>query len=277
MDPVDLTIDDLPVDLLPIVLSNISFSYLASNPLRASEHKIHVAARADQHLLDDLLKNPYDSIRHGINHIIPTSASMLSHREHSMVAPDAYDATKHVQKTLKEEEEEAHMKRHSKTMLTFIRSAQPRGIESARAKVMEKAGKFQKAATKIQAFCRSKLAQAKHKQRLVEGGGLKHFSMELPQGKIVAIVGPPTSGKATILRLLANQIFPNVDEFSEESVHEFESKHGYRPAFHLVPPHLRVVQVSETPMVSQHVCSSVPLLKKHLPTLARISPTHAQC
>ena len=38
--------------------------------------------------------------------------------------------------------------------------------------------------------------------------GVDNISVELTQGKLVAIVGPPSMGKATILRLLAGQLFP---------------------------------------------------------------------
>ena len=63
--------------------------------------------------------------------------------------------------------------------------------------------------------------------------GLKNMNLEFSQGKLVAMKGPPAEGKATVLRLLAQSIFPtNVDD-----------------ALVFTPPHLRCVQVQENPKI----------------------------
>ena len=69
-------------------------------------------------------------------------------------------------------------------------------------------------------------------------GELHGVEFQLEQGKMVAVVGAPSQGKATILRLLAGQIFPNLSVQAGGSVPQL-----------FVPPHLRVIQIQENPMV----------------------------
>ena len=66
---------------------------------------------------------------------------------------------------------------------------------------------------------------------------IRDLNFEIPQGKLVAIVGPKSEGKATLLRLLAGSIFPRNEE----------SKLMLSSVF--VPPHLRIVQVHENPTI----------------------------
>merc|ERR1719424_715274 len=58
---------------------------------------------------------------------------------------------------------------------------------------------------------------------------LKNVSISVPQGHMVAIVGPHNSGKSTLLNLFSNILIPT-------SGHIF------------VPSHLRVVHVSREPL-----------------------------
>lgn len=63
--------------------------------------------------------------------------------------------------------------------------------------------------------------------------GLRNLNCDFSQGKLVAMKGPPAEGKATVLRLLAQSIFPtNVED-----------------ALVFTPPHLRCVQVQENPKI----------------------------
>lgn len=62
---------------------------------------------------------------------------------------------------------------------------------------------------------------------------LNDMNLEFAQGKMVAMKGPPGQGKATVLRLLANHVFPvNIGK-----------------ALVFTPPHLRCVQVQEDPLI----------------------------
>ena len=76
---------------------------------------------------------------------------------------------------------------------------------------------------------------------LARGDGLQGVSMEIEQGKMVSIVGPPSQGKATIMRLIAGQIFPRVQLDASNPVN------GKCTLF--VPPHLRIVQIAENPII----------------------------
>lgn len=59
---------------------------------------------------------------------------------------------------------------------------------------------------------------------------LQHISVVIPQGSLVAVVGPHGHGKATFLRLLAGQLLPQKGEV-------------------FIATHLRVLQVHQDPMV----------------------------
>jgi ABC-type multidrug transport system fused ATPase/permease subunit len=69
-------------------------------------------------------------------------------------------------------------------------------------------------------------------------GDLHGVELELEQGKMVAVVGPPSQGKATILRLLAGQIFPDLSVQANRTAPQL-----------FVPPHLRIVQIQENPLI----------------------------
>ena len=66
---------------------------------------------------------------------------------------------------------------------------------------------------------------------------MRDLSLYVEQGQLIAVVGPKSEGKATLLRLLAGTIFP---KFNDE---EMASNMVF------VPPHLRVVQVHENPTI----------------------------
>mmetsp|Transcript_78569 Transcript_78569/g.217222 ORF Transcript_78569/g.217222 Transcript_78569/m.217222 type:complete len:685 (+) Transcript_78569:2-2056(+) len=71
------------------------------------------------------------------------------------------------------------------------------------------------------------------------GGGvpvLNKISFEIPQGKLVAVVGPPGSGKATFLQLLGDVLLPPLN-----------------PGVLHVPPHLRLLHVSMRPQFMSHM------------------------
>jgi len=54
---------------------------------------------------------------------------------------------------------------------------------------------------------------------------LQHYHMEIPQGKLVAMIGGAGHGKATFMKLLGGQLIPDKGDL-------------------LIPPHLRVLHVS---------------------------------
>ena len=64
---------------------------------------------------------------------------------------------------------------------------------------------------------------------------------EIEQGKVVTIIGAKSQGKATIMRLIAGEIFPTIETDAEHLIH------GRCTLF--VPPHLRIVQVTENPLI----------------------------
>lgn len=70
-------------------------------------------------------------------------------------------------------------------------------------------------------------------------GSFSGLTLEMEQGRMIAIVGPPSQGKGTILRLLSGQIFPNETSFGIAGTNSLL----------FVPPHLRVVQMQENPIV----------------------------
>ena len=86
---------------------------------------------------------------------------------------------------------------------------------------------------------RQKETKANHKS---EGKGVKGLALQIGQGKLVSIVGPPSQGKATIMRLLAGQVFPKLPPLGAVVDPKM------RPEL-FVPPHLRVVQIQENPLI----------------------------
>ena len=81
----------------------------------------------------------------------------------------------------------------------------------------------------------------KKRRSSISDTGLAGVRMKIDQGQMVSIVGPPSQGKATIMRLIAGQIFPSVKLDSTDPIN------GKCTLF--LPPHLRVVQVTENPMI----------------------------
>jgi len=76
----------------------------------------------------------------------------------------------------------------------------------------------------------------------VEGNRISGLNLQTSQGKLITIVGPPSQGKATMLRLLAGQIFPKMPLLGA-------TVDPATRAELFVPPHLRVVQIQENPMI----------------------------
>eukprot|EP00928_Gymnodinium_smaydae_P036970 TRINITY_DN25742_c0_g5_i2.p1 TRINITY_DN25742_c0_g5~~TRINITY_DN25742_c0_g5_i2.p1 ORF type:complete len:958 (+),score=133.43 TRINITY_DN25742_c0_g5_i2:84-2957(+) len=72
--------------------------------------------------------------------------------------------------------------------------------------------------------------------------GLNHCSAIFPQGGFYALVGPPSQGKGTILKLLGESLIPSLPGYQRAS-----TGGGYL----VVPPHLRVLHVSKTPTFIQ--------------------------
>ena len=68
---------------------------------------------------------------------------------------------------------------------------------------------------------------------------LRNMNIEIQQGKLVAIVGPKSGGKATVLRLIAGSVFPSQEEGGA----------SLTGSCVFVPPHLRVVEVHESPFI----------------------------
>mmetsp|Transcript_66321 Transcript_66321/g.149752 ORF Transcript_66321/g.149752 Transcript_66321/m.149752 type:complete len:329 (-) Transcript_66321:17-1003(-) len=77
----------------------------------------------------------------------------------------------------------------------------------------------------------------------LEEGTVEDLNARLEQGRVIAVVGDPSQGKATIMRLIAGQVFPtNLPKLGEDLKKADDSRL-------FVPPHLRVVQVQENPMI----------------------------
>ena len=78
-------------------------------------------------------------------------------------------------------------------------------------------------------------------KRNIKGGNsveqFRNINLDIKQGQLVAILGKPNQGKATMMRLIAGQVFPFMPPDSP----------GLSPVF--VPPHLRVVQIQENPFI----------------------------
>jgi len=226
-----LSPDDLPVDILPIELANVSFSYLMTNPLRVVPKETEKPEDAFS-LAFAALSAPPGSKKN--------AAVASSDQPRKVTAHDrSYDDA-------------------DKVFPPPLFQARPKGTAlpgDEAVKQSEELRREEKAATKVQTAYRTKKAFRHFKRRLVqEGGSLKNFSLHIPQGQIVALLGPPTSGKSTILRLLANQIFPNLNHLPEGPDENASDGPGSKqppelPMEYFVPPHLRVVQVSETPMI----------------------------
>jgi len=102
-----------------------------------------------------------------------------------------------------------------------------------------------KSATKVQSTVRMFINRRRFLHDLVaDGGNIRSWDMHFNQGDLVAIVGPPTQGKSTLMRLMAGHIFAKTP--TNSLINMFLTS-GLPEVF--VPPHLRVVQVQETPMI----------------------------
>ena len=80
--------------------------------------------------------------------------------------------------------------------------------------------------------------------------GTRHFqglNLEVEQGTLNAIVGPPSQGKATMLRLLCGQVFPMMADAPPPSADPDAPPPVLSQLF--TPPHLRIVQIQENPMI----------------------------
>ena len=102
------------------------------------------------------------------------------------------------------------------------------------------------AAKTIQSRVRTWISRRRYLHDLVaDGGHIRRWDLSFNQGDLVAIVGPPTQGKSTLMRLIAGHIFPHMPNTG--SLLEFFGTGHFPEVF--VPPHLRVVQVQETPLI----------------------------
>ena len=112
------------------------------------------------------------------------------------------------------------------------------------------AAKEQAAVLMIQKHIRQhKISKVYQQLRVQDGLGFQHLNMRLPQGKLVAIVGPPSEGKGTVMRLLSADMFPTFKEADSTAMPDASNGSSLAPGSFFVPPHLRVVAVQETPMI----------------------------
>ena len=65
----------------------------------------------------------------------------------------------------------------------------------------------------------------RHAKRFI----FKHISLEVPKGKIIAVMGPSGSGKTTLLRLIGGQLMPNVGEVlvNDVDIHSLSKRSLY--------------------------------------------------
>jgi len=81
--------------------------------------------------------------------------------------------------------------------------------------------------------------------------GTRHFeglNLVIEQGTLNAIVGPPSQGKSTMLRLLCGQVFPLMAPTCPPPSTDPETPTPKLSQL-FAPPHLRIVQIQENPMI----------------------------
>jgi ABC-type multidrug transport system fused ATPase/permease subunit len=110
-----------------------------------------------------------------------------------------------------------------------------KNVRKTHLEILRRPSDAESAALKLQGTFRSHLAKKEFTHKLVSStGGLRNLNLVMAQGQMVAVTGASSQGKATILRLLASQIF-----------HVNNDREGTDNLL-FVPPHLRVV--SEPPL-----------------------------
>jgi len=87
---------------------------------------------------------------------------------------------------------------------------------------------------------RSLVFAYKSSYRTIESSAVQASSMLLPQGGLYTLVGPPSEGKGTILKLLGEVLIPCLPGFARST--------GTGSGSVVIPSHLRALHVSKEPM-----------------------------
>jgi len=77
---------------------------------------------------------------------------------------------------------------------------------------------------------------------------LRNVSVSLPQGRVVAVIGPNGSGKTTFIKTLLGMVVPDsgtiyVDGQSIANRHDYRAQIGYMPQIGRYPTHLKIKQL----------------------------------
>ena len=198
--------DHVPVDVLPIRMSNVHFKYEKPVDMEAEARAAAVAKESESGSSYDL-----PSLQ-GLKRLISVNFESAASIEGASLQPESDSAENHAHESKDIE---------TGTDLSIVKNTP--------GKAMHRPSLWKKLASNV--------------KEITDGpdeteGELEGIEFELEQGKMVAVIGPPSQGKATILRLLAGQIFPDLSIQADGSVPQL-----------FVPPHLRVVQIQENPMV----------------------------
>jgi len=200
-----LSPDDVPVDVLPIRMSNVHFKYEKPVDMEAE-------ARAAALAKESASESSFD---------LPSFQSFKRLMSGNLGSPTPEGSS--LQPESKSNQADTSVSKDIET-----------GTEVAAVKITPKV------AVRRPSLWKKLSANVKE---ITDGpneteGELEGIEFELEQGKMVAVVGPPSQGKATILRLLAGQIFPDLSVQAGGAIPQL-----------FVPPHLRIVQIQENPMV----------------------------